>query len=48
MIGNGYLFARDNKRIFINTSLGYAGQRVYCSLSKVISKKIIELFLQKL
>ena len=35
MIDNGYLFARDNKRIFINTSLGCAGQCAYCYLPKM-------------
>ena len=35
MIDNGYLFAKDNKRIFINTSLGCAGQCVYCYLPKM-------------
>ena len=35
MIDNGYLFARDNKRIFINTSLGCNGQCSYCYLPKL-------------
>lgn len=35
MIDNGYLFARDNKRIFINTSLGCNGQCTYCYLPKL-------------
>lgn len=35
MIDNGYLFARDNKRIFINTSLGCSGKCVYCYLPKL-------------
>ena len=35
MIDNGYLFARDKKRIFINTSLGCAGQCTYCYLPKM-------------
>lgn len=35
MIDNGYLFAKDNKRIFINTSLGCAGQCAYCYLLKM-------------
>ena len=35
MIDNGYLFAKDNKRIFINTSLGCAGQCAYCYLTKM-------------
>ena len=35
MIDNGYLFAKDNNRIFINTSLGCAGQCAYCYLPKM-------------
>ena len=35
MIDNGYLFAKDNKRIFINTNLGCAGQCAYCYLPKM-------------
>lgn len=35
MIDNGYLFAKDNKRIFINTSLGCAGQCAYCYLPQM-------------
>ena len=35
MVDNGYLFAKDNKRIFINTSLGCAGQCAYCYLPKM-------------
>lgn len=42
MIDNGYLFARDNKRIFINTSLGCAGQCAYCYLPKVGYSNISE------
>ncbi len=42
MIDNGYLFARDNKRIFINTSLGCAGQCSYCYLPKVGYSNISE------
>lgn len=34
MIDNGYLFAKDNKRLFINTSLGCSGECLYCYLSK--------------
>ena len=34
MFDNEYIFARDNKRIFINTSLGCTGQCSYCYLSK--------------
>ena len=35
MIDNGYLFANDNKRLFINTSLGCSGECSYCYLSKL-------------
>lgn len=35
MIDNGYLFSKDNKRIFINTSLGCFGQCAYCYLPKM-------------
>ncbi len=35
MIDNGYLFAKDNKRLFINTSLGCSGECVYCYLPKL-------------
>ena len=35
MIDNGYLFAKDNKRIFINTSLGCSGQCAYCYLPQM-------------
>lgn len=35
MIDNGYLFAKDNKRLFINTSLGCSGECLYCYLSKL-------------
>lgn len=51
MIDNGYLFAKDNKRIFINTSLGCAGQCAYCYLPKwdiVMVQIIIGLFQHKL
>ena len=35
MIDNGYLFAKDNKRLFINTSLGCSGECLYCYLPKL-------------
>ncbi len=35
MIDNGYLFANDNKRLFINTSLGCSGKCLYCYLPKI-------------
>lgn len=35
MIDNGYIFAVDNKRLFINTSLGCSGQCTYCYLPKM-------------
>lgn len=35
MIDNGYIFAKDNKRIFINTSLGCSGECTYCYLPKM-------------
>lgn len=34
MIDNGFIFAKNNKRIFINTSLGCLGQCSYCYLTK--------------
>lgn len=42
MIDNGYIYAIDNKRIFINTTLGCKGQCTYCYLPKIgySSKKI--------
>lgn len=45
MINTGYLYSKDNKRIFINTCLGCTGECSYCYLgkmgydnSKIISK----------
>lgn len=42
MIDKGYLFSKDDKRIFVNTCLGCTGKCSYCYLSKmgydVISK----------
>ncbi len=35
MIDNGYLFTKDNKRLFINTSLGCSGKCLYCYLPKL-------------
>lgn len=35
MIDTGYLFARDNKRIFVNTCLGCTGACSYCYLNQV-------------
>lgn len=35
MIDNGYLFSNDNKRLFINTSLGCSGECSYCYLPKL-------------
>ena len=35
MIDTGYLFSKDNKRIFINTCLGCNGKCSYCYLSKM-------------
>ncbi len=35
MFDNGYIFANDNKRVFINNSLGCIGQCSYCYLQKV-------------
>ena len=57
MFANAYIFANDNKRVFINSSLGCKGQCSYCylpmlgynnkSIKKSISaKKIIELLEQ--
>ena len=36
MIDTGYLFSRDDKRIFVNTSLGCTGKCSYCYLSKIV------------
>lgn len=43
MIDTGYLFSKDNQRIFVNTSLGCTGQCSYCYLEKMgyNNKKII-------
>ncbi len=35
MIDTGYLYAKDNKRIFVNTCLGCAAQCSYCYLDKM-------------
>ena len=35
MIDNGYVFAKDNKRIFLNTSLGCSGKCSYCYLPQL-------------
>lgn len=35
MIDTGYLYAKDNKRIFINTCLGCTGGCTYCYLKKM-------------
>lgn len=35
MINTGYLFSKDNKRIFVNTCLGCTGKCSYCYLSKM-------------
>lgn len=35
MIDTGYLFSRDDKRIFVNTCLGCTGKCSYCYLSKM-------------
>lgn len=35
MIDNGYLFAKDKQRLFINTSLGCSGECLYCYLPKL-------------
>lgn len=54
MFDNGYIFANDNKRVFINNSLGCNGQCSYCYLpilgytnesikDSISAKKIIDL-----
>lgn len=35
MIDNGYLYSKDNKRIFVNTCLGCNGKCTYCYLGKM-------------
>lgn len=40
MIDNGYLFAKDNSRLFINTSLGCSSKCSFCYLSKMGIKNI--------
>lgn len=35
MIDTGYLYSRDNKRIFVNTCLGCVGKCSYCYLGKM-------------
>ena len=35
MIDTGYLYSKDNKRIFINTCLGCTGKCSYCYLGKM-------------
>jgi len=35
MLNNGYLYATDNKRLFINTCLGCKGNCSYCYLPKI-------------
>lgn len=35
MIDNGYLYSKDNKRIFVNTCLGCNGKCAYCYLGKM-------------
>lgn len=35
MIDTGYLYAKDNKRIFVNTCLGCTGKCSYCYLGKM-------------
>lgn len=32
MIENGYLFAKDNKRLFVNVNIGCLGNCSYCYL----------------
>lgn len=40
MIDNGYLFAKDTRRLFINTSLGCNGKCKFCYLPKLGMNKI--------
>ena len=35
MIDTGYLYSKDNKRIFVNTCLGCTGKCSYCYLGKM-------------
>lgn len=35
MFDNGYIFLKDNKRVFINTSLGCNGNCTYCYLPQI-------------
>lgn len=35
MIDTGYLYSKDNKRIFVNTCLGCTGKCSYCYLDKI-------------
>ncbi len=35
MINTGYLFSKDDKRIFVNTCLGCTGKCSYCYLPKM-------------
>ena len=35
MIDTGYLYSKDNKRIFVNTCLGCTGKCTYCYLGKM-------------
>lgn len=35
MIDTGYLYSKDDKRIFVNTSLGCTSECSYCYLNKI-------------
>ena len=35
MIDTGYLYSKDDKRIFVNTCLGCTGKCSYCYLGKI-------------